>query len=143
MDSNGVSQIKFFEPLTNVFLRLFDQCPHRQAINETAWPLWILKLNTIPKPCQNDSGRFAKASRDVDELGMAIRARIAASKPSLVVERLMACGGVEERVVLKPAHDLPPSLEISAICLVMCRRVKRLNLHQIGRAHVGTPVTPI
>ena len=58
--SNSVSQVKFIEPLTDVFLCLFDQRPHRQAINEPARPFWFLKLCSIPQPSKNDASRFAK-----------------------------------------------------------------------------------
>lgn len=52
--------------------------------------------NTIPKPCEHDSGCFAQAGRDVDELRMAIRARIAPRQTGLVIVWLIARGGLEK-----------------------------------------------
>jgi hypothetical protein len=63
-------------------------------------PLRILKVNTIPKPCEHDGGCFAKTGWDVYELRTADCARIAASKPSLVVERsLIVTSGEFEKTI--------------------------------------------
>ena len=52
--------------------------------------------NAVPEPGQNDGGGFAQASRDVDELRMASRARIASCQTGLIVIGRVARGGVEK-----------------------------------------------
>ena len=78
-----------------------------QAINEPTRPLRILKLNTVPKPCEYNGGGFAKAGWNVDELRMAGRANAkgfrfvrisvgAAGQSTWVVIGLVARGGLEK-----------------------------------------------
>ena len=84
---------------------------NRQAINEAARPLRILKLNTIPNPCEHDGGGFGKTSGDVDELRTTISPIIkplsldaplafATCKSALVVKRsLMVTSGQFKEVI--------------------------------------------
>jgi len=96
---------------------------NRQAINEAARPLRILELNTIPNPCEHDGGGFAKTSGDVDELRTDRCARIATSKPSLVVEWLMAGCAIEKPVEARQVHRSPPSIISFSRCLTLnCMR---------------------
>src|ERR1039458_4724755 len=96
---------------------------NRQAINEAARPLRILKLNTIPNPCEHGGGGFAKTSGDVDELRTDRCARIATSKPSLVVEWFMAGCAIEKLVEARQVHRLPPSIISFSRCLTLnCMR---------------------
>jgi hypothetical protein len=94
---------------------------NRQAINEAARPLRILKLNTIPNPCEHDGGGFGKTSGDVDELRTAGCARIATSKPSLVVEWFMAGCAIEKLVEARQVHRSPPSIISFSRCLTLNR----------------------
>jgi hypothetical protein len=84
-------QVKFvgfvhqvLEPFADFLFRLFDECPHWQAINETARPIGVLGANTIPKPCQNGGGCFAKTSWNVDELRMTDRTSVTSRQAGLV-----------------------------------------------------------
>jgi hypothetical protein len=88
-------------------------------------------LNTIPKPGENDGGGFSKTSRDVDESRTAFRAAgqpfgfgtviaVTAREARLVIVwRRFARGGLKKSVGRKSAHDLPPSRNADAKCLVM------------------------
>ena len=99
---------------------LLSECSHRPAIDEAAWPLRILKLNTIPKPCEHEGGGFAETGWDVGELRAAGCARIATGKPSLVVEWFMAARcAIEKPVEARRVHNSPPSTISFSRCLLL------------------------
>jgi hypothetical protein len=102
----------------NVALRPVKMlCGHRQAIQKTPRPFWILEVNAIPKPCHNDGSRFAKTGGNVDDLRMAgCAARkpfgfgavgpLATGHPLLIVIRRMAGGLLKKAVVVNFDHDV-------------------------------------
>ena len=115
------------QPLLHLDFRLFHQGPHRQAKSEAARPLRILKLNTIPKPCEHDGGCFAEAGWNVDELRTTISPIVATSKPSLVVEWFMARGAIkraiEKTVEARRVHrSLPSPTSLSRCPILNCMK---------------------
>jgi hypothetical protein len=112
-------------------LGLFHQRPHWQTINETARPLRILKLNTIPKPSEHDGGGFAKTGWNVDEPRIAFRVAgqpfgfgtviaFATRKATLVVVgRQFFRGGLKKAVESRRDHSSPPFRHVDARCLVI------------------------
>ena len=108
-------------PCADFALGLLHQRPHWQAINESARPLRILKLNTIPKPCERDGGGFAETGWDVDESGIAFRATgqpfgfgtaiafTTRNATLVVVGRRFFRGGLKKAVELRRDHNSPPS----------------------------------
>src|ERR1035437_11060635 len=113
----------FFQPLTGIFHRLFNQGPHRQAINEAAWPVCPFEFNSIPQPGQNGSGSFAESCGDIDKLRLAGCARVATSKSPLVVKWFMARCATEIAVETRQVHRSPPSTISSSRCLILnCMR---------------------
>jgi len=98
---------------------LAHERPHWQAINESARPLRILNLNTVPKPCEHDGSGFAETGWDIYELRAAGRARIVPRQTGLVVVGRVARGRLKKGVEQNPAHDSPPSRRVDAKCLVI------------------------
>src|ERR1700722_20233690 len=96
------------QPLFDFPLRLLHERPHCQPINESARPIRISKLNTIPKPCEHDGGGFAQTGWDVAELRAAGRARIVRRQTGLIVVGRIARGGLKKYVEQRSAHFSPP-----------------------------------
>ncbi len=83
------------EPLFRFPCGLLHERPHRQAIDETAWPILTFQNHPIPQPREDDGGSFAEAGRNLDQPGLAGRLF---RQAALVIVGLIAAGGGGEEL---------------------------------------------